>query len=1338
MTNSSQQILGFSTIASSPTEYSASLSIQSSAKHVSISKLSNKLSSSMAVILHEISTSFISFSKTPTFSSTPSSSKVSTPQFIITPTFPPTSVLTTKTLFPSENVVLTSSSTGFFFTQVQTTFISSDIILFSEASVIPTPTSQLLPSSQFSFSTSLLSQALTTVVPSTTQPFVFFTTFILSQTSAIPSPTSRHLPSSHFESFLFSQALTSFTPSTTEPFMFITTLISSDTSVIPSPTSKHLYSSHFESFSSSFSFSTSVLSQALTSVVPSTTKPIFFVTTSISSKISDIPTPTSQILSSSRFESFNSSFSYTTSLFSQALTSFTPSTTEPFMFMTTLISSDTSVIPSPTSQQLPTSFTSFTPFSFNTPLVSQESTTIMPSTTEPSMFISTLTLSETLTIRIPTSQLLSSSQFESFVPSFPFSTFSQALTTILHSTTNRFMFFTTQIFPSDSSAIPIPTSQLLSSSQFESLTPSFSYTTSLFSQELTVVPSTSEPSMFISTSEPSDITIPTGQLISSSQFESFNPFSYTTSLFSQTLTIVATSTTESFMFITTLISSDTSVIPTPTSQQLPTSFASFTPFSFNTPLVSQESTTIMPSTTEPSMFISTLTLSETLTIRIPTSQLLSSSQFESFVPSFPFSTFSQALTTILHSTTNRFMFFTTQIFSSDSSAIPIPTSQFLSSSQFESLTPSFSYTTSLFSQELTVVPSTSEPSMFISTSEPSDITIPTGQLISSSQFESFNPFSYTTSLFSQTLTIVATSTTESFMFITTLISSDTSVIPTPTSQQLPTSFASFTPFSFNTPLVSQESTTIMPSTTEPSMFISTLTLSETLTIRIPTSQLLSSSQFESFVPSFPFSTFSQALTTILHSTTNRFMFFTTQIFSSDSSAIPIPTSQLLSSSQFESLTPSFSYTTSLFSQELTVVPSISEPSMFISTSEPSDITTSTGQLISSSQFESFNPFSYTTSLFSQTLTIVATSTTESFMFITTLISSDTSVIPTPTSQHLSTSFASSTSQRSTIIMPSITKPLILITTLTLSETSTIPTSQHLSSSQFESFTPFPFSTLLFSQAMTTILHSITNPMFFTTHIFSSDFSTIPISTTQLLSSTQFESFSPSFSYTTSLFSQKLTIVVPSTSKSFMFISTLIPSETLAIPTSTSQPSSSSQFESYIPSLSFSTSLFSQALTTLVPSTSEPFMFITTHTFSKTTAMSSTSMATSFVATTPLQMMSTLKSDILLLNSTLILSETPMTSIVPSQTSLLTPTLTELEVSLPNTSPLPTPTPTNGESHMPPEIVPSNLQVGLRRRINVSCFSTGLPIRRVIWLHNNDSKLFSHMKYVIYMNLCWYT
>ena len=423
------------------------------------------------------------------------------------------------------------------------------------------------------------------------------------------------------------------------------------------------------------------------------------------------------------------------------------------------------------------------------------------------------------------------------------------------------------------------------------------------------------------------------------------------------------------------------------------------------------------------------------------------------------------------------------------------------------------------------------------------------------------------------------------------------------------------------------------------MLITTLTSPETSTIPIPTSQLLSSIQFERVTPSVPFSTslFSQTLTTVLHSTTKPFMFITTLIFSSDSSVIPISTSQLLSSSQLESFTPSFAYTTSRFSQRLTtVVPSTIGPSMFI----------------------------------------------------TTLISSVTSVITSPTSQHLSTSFASFTvsfyfntspfSQGLTTVVPSTSEPFMFITTLTSPETSTIPTptSQLLSSSQFESFTPsFSFNTLLFSQGITTVVPSTTKPfMFITTLIFSSDSTAI-----HLLSSSQFESFN---SYTTLLFSQGLTTLVLSITEPFVFISTLISSETSAIPTPTSQLLSSSQFEGFILSFSFSTSLFSQALTTFVPSTSysEPFMFVTTHISSKTIVIS-TSMTISFVTTTQLQMTSTLNSDILLSNFTLIPSETPVRSIMPSQTTLLSATLTELEISLPSSSPLPTPTPTHGISEV---------------------------------------------------------
>ena len=320
------------------------------------------------------------------------------------------------------------------------------------------------------------------------------------------------------------------------------------------------------------------------------------------------------------------------------------------------------------------------------------------------------------------------------------------------------------------------------------------------------------------------------------------------------------------------------------------------------------------------------------------------------------------------------------------------------------------------------------------------------------------------------------------------------------------------------------------------------------------------------------------------------MFITTLIFSSDSSVIPISTSQLLSSSQLDSFTPSFAYTTSRFSQRLTtVVPSTIGPSMFITTlisSVTSVITSPTSQHLSTS-FASFTAsFYFNTSPFSQGLTTVVPSTSEPFMFITTLTSPETSTIPTPTSQLLS-------------------------------------------SSQFESFTPsFSFNTLLFSQGMTTVVPSTTNPfMFITTLIFSSDSSAIPISTSQLLSSSQFESFN---SYTTLLFSQGLTTLVLSTTEPFVFISTLISSETSAIPTPTSQLLSSSQFEGFIPSFSFSTSLFSQALTTFVPLTSysEPFMFVTTHISSKTIVIS-TSMTISFVTTTQLQMTSTLNSDILL-------------------------------------------------------------------------------------------------------------
>ena len=122
--------------------------------------------------------------------------------------------------------------------------------------------------------------------------------------------------------------------------MFITTLISSVTSVIPSPTSQHL-STSFASFTPSFSFNTSPFSQGLNTVVPSTSGPSMFITTLISSVTSVIPSPTIQHLSTS-FASFTTSFSFNTSPFSQGLTTVVPSTTEPFMLITTLTSPETS------------------------------------------------------------------------------------------------------------------------------------------------------------------------------------------------------------------------------------------------------------------------------------------------------------------------------------------------------------------------------------------------------------------------------------------------------------------------------------------------------------------------------------------------------------------------------------------------------------------------------------------------------------------------------------------------------------------------------------------------------------------------------------------------------------------------------------------------------------------------------------------------------------------------------------------------------------------------------------------------------------------------------------
>ena len=1179
-------------------------------------------------------------------------------------------------------------------------------LISSVTSVIPSPTGQHLSTSfarftsSFSFNTSPFSQGLNIVVPSTSGPSMFITTLISSDTSVIPSPTSQHLstsfasftPSFSFNTSLFSQGLNTVVPSTSGPSMFITTLISSVTSVIPSPTSQHL-STSFASFTPSFSFNTSLFSQRLTTVVPSTSGPSMFITTLISSVTSVIPSPTGQHLSTS-FARFTPSFSFNTSPFSQGLNTVVPSTSGPSMFITTLISSVTSVIPSPTSQHLSTSFASFTPsFSFNTSLFSQRLTTVVPSTTEPFMLITTLTSPETSTIPIPTSQLLSSIQFERVTPSVPFSTslFSQTWTTVLHSTTKSFMYITTLIFSSDSSAIPIPSSQLLSSSQFESFTPSFSYNTSRFSQRLT---STSEPSMFITTlisSLTSVIPSPTSQHLSTS-FASFTPsFSFNTSLFSQGLNTVVPSTSGPSMIITTLISSDTSVIPSPTSQHLSTSFVNFTPsFSFNTSPFSQGLTTVVPSTSGPSMFITTLISSVTSVIPSPTSQHLSTS-FASFTPSFSFNTspFSQGLNTVVPSTSGPSMFITTLI-SSDTSVIPSPTSQHLSTS-FVNFTPSFSFNTSLFSQRLTtVVPSTSGPSMFITTlisSVTSVIPSPTGQHLSTSfamftssfsfntspfsqglntvvpstsgpsmfittlissvtsvipsptsqhlstSFASFTPsFSFNTSLFSQRLTTVVPSTSGPSMFITTLISSVTSVIPSPTIQHLSTSFASFTTsFSFNTSPFSQGLTTVVPSTTEPFMLITTLTSPETSTIPIPTSQLLSSIQFERVTPSVPFSTslFSQTLNTVLHSTAKSFMYITTLIFSSDSSAIPIPSSQLLSSSQFESFTPSFSYTTSRFSQRLI---STSEPSMFITTlisSLTSVIPSPTSQHLSTS-FASFTPsFSFNTSLFSQGLNTVVPSTSGPSMFISTLISSDTSVIPSPTSQHLSTSFASFTpsfsfntslfSQGLNTVVLSTSGPSMFITTLISSVTSVIPspTSQHLSIS-FASFTPsFSFNTSLFNQGLNTVVPSTSGPSMFITTLISSDTSVIPSPTSQHLF-TSFASFTPSFSYTTSPFSQGLTIVVPSTSGPSMFITTLVSSVTSVIPSPTIQHLSTS-FASFTTSFSFNTSPFSQGLTTFVPSTSGPSMFITTLISSDTSVIPSPTsqhLFTSFASFTP--------------------------------------------------------------------------------------------------------------------------